>query len=78
MTAPAVLQPARSLVLAPMELRRARYNAGMNRADVRNAINRDESVIARYERGEIDPPASVLAALADLYGVDPGVFFTRA
>jgi hypothetical protein len=34
------------------------------------------SVVSRYERGLTDPPASVLAALARLYGVHPGAFFT--
>jgi transcriptional regulator with XRE-family HTH domain len=69
----AVLSPA----LDPAALRRARLAAGYTIFDVGAATGRTPSVVARYERGLIDPPASVLAALAGLYRVNPGTFFTQ-
>lgn len=63
--------------LDPAALRRARVAAGFTIFDVGTATGRTPSVVARYERGLIDPPASVLAAMAGLYQVNPGSFFTR-
>lgn len=81
MTAPAVLDPALSrphttVRLDPAALRRARKNAGLTLADVEAAIGRSASVVARHERGLIDPPASVLGQLAGLYRVEVGAFYT--
>jgi transcriptional regulator with XRE-family HTH domain len=72
MAAAAVLQPA----LDPAALRHARRAAGLTLADVGQVTGRTLSVVARYERGKIDPPASVLATLAGLYRVGVGSFFT--
>jgi transcriptional regulator with XRE-family HTH domain len=72
MTAPAALRHA----LDPAALREARQAAGRTLADASRAVGRDLSVVARYERGEVDPPASVLGTLAGLYGVGVGVFYT--
>lgn len=71
MTAPADLHH----VLDPAALRAARRRAGLALADVEPRVGRAASIVARYERGRIDPPASVLGALAGLYGVHPGEFF---
>lgn len=74
MTAPAALQHA----LDPDALRRARRCARLTLDDAAAHVGRSASVLARYERGEIDPPASVLAGLARLYRVPPGTFFAPA
>lgn len=76
MAATAVLQ--RACVLDPPALRRARLDAGLSLRAVGSAISLDFSTVAKHERGEIDTPASVLAALASLYRVDPGSFFMQA
>lgn len=73
MTAPAALQYA----LNPVALRKARQRAGLSLDEVAPHVGRTASVIARYERGVIDPPASVLADLAALYRVPPGWLFSR-
>jgi transcriptional regulator with XRE-family HTH domain len=75
MTAPAVLRHAPGLVLDPAALRRARRTAGLSLHAVGPRVDRAASVVARYEKGLVDPPASVLAALAGVYGVHPGEFF---
>ncbi len=72
MAATAVLQHA----LDPAALRRARLATGLTIYDVGIAIGRAGPVVSRYETGHIDPPSSIVAALASLYGVDPGTFFT--
>jgi len=71
MTAPAVLHHA----LDPAALRAARRTARLSLEAAGSRVGRTASIVARYERGQIDPPASVLVALAGLYGVHPGVFF---
>lgn len=71
MTAPAVLQHA----LNPAALRAARRAAGYSLERAAKALNCSFSGLSRYERGEVDPPASRVASMAALYGVHPGVFF---
>jgi transcriptional regulator with XRE-family HTH domain len=71
MTAPAVLSHA----LNPDALRAARRTAGYSLQQAAARLGCSFSGLSRYERGEIDPPASRVAALADLYGVHPGDFF---
>lgn len=72
----AVLQHA-PVQLDPSAMRRVRRAARLTLDDAARTIGRDLSVIAKYERGEIDPPASVLGALAGLYGVGVGAFYTQ-
>lgn len=72
MTAPTALQPA----LDPAALRRARNASGLTLEEVGDAIGRHWVTIAKYERGAIDLPASVLGALAGVYRVEVGAFFT--
>jgi transcriptional regulator with XRE-family HTH domain len=75
MTAAAVLQHAH--VLDPAAMRAARRAAGVS-LDVAGArVCRDRAHIAKYERGVIDPPASILGALAGLYGVEVSAFYRR-
>lgn len=71
----AVLQHA-PVQLDPSALRRARQAAGYTLGAVAVTVGRDLSVVAKYERGEIDPPASVLGALAGLYRVQVSDFYT--
>lgn len=62
-------------VLDPAALRAARRAAGVS-LDVAGArVSRDRTLIAKYERGTIDPPASILGLLAGLYRVDVGAFY---
>jgi hypothetical protein len=72
MTAPAALQHA----LRPNALGAARRTAGLTLVQAGAAIGKHWMTISKYERGLIDPPASVLVAFAALYGVHPGEFFT--
>jgi predicted transcriptional regulator len=75
MTAPAVLQHA-PIRLDPTAMRTARRAAGLTLDDAGRAIRRDGSIVARYERGEVDPPGSVLGALAGAYRVSVNTFYT--
>ena len=63
--------------LDPDAIRAARRAAGYSLRAAGRAVGRDPSVLARYERGEVDPFASVLGALAGLYGVGVGTFYTQ-
>lgn len=72
MTAPAALQHAR---FDPARLRGARRAAGLTLEKVGAVVDRHWVTVAKYERGEIDLPVSVLGALAELYGVHPGELF---
>lgn len=75
MTAPAVLQRAHDPIALGGALRRARRGVRLALHAAGAHIGRDASTVAKYERGLIDPPASVLAELAALYGVEAGEFF---
>lgn len=73
MTAPAVL----SHVLNPAAMRTARRAAAVSLETAGAWVSRDRTLIAKYERGAIDPPASILGALAGLYGVEVGAFYRQ-
>ena len=77
MTATAVLRPARTQApeFCPAALRAARKAAGLTLGQVGTHLARHGVTVARYEGGAIDPPASVLGALAALYGVGVGDFY---
>jgi hypothetical protein len=77
MTAPAVLDhaPSPPLVLDRAALRRARADAGLSLRQVGAVIGRHWSTVGQYE-DDVDVPASMLGALAGLYRVDVGTFFT--
>lgn len=62
-------------VVSPAAMRAARRRNGLTLHDVGARVGRAASVIARYERGEIDPPGSVLGGLAVLYGVSVADFY---
>lgn len=46
-------------------IQHARYHADMNQSDLADAIGRKQSTIASYETGKVEPPLSVLRAIAD-------------
>lgn len=72
MTAPAVLRHA----LDPAALRAARLAAGLSLMQTAGQVGCAWSLISRYELGKVNPPASMLAALATVYDVHPGAFFS--
>jgi transcriptional regulator with XRE-family HTH domain len=59
-------------------LRQVREASGLRREHVAVAIGRGSETVAAYEAGRIDPPASVVASLADALGCDVAEFFDRA
>ena len=74
MAATAVLQHAHAL--DPAALRRARIRRGLTQDDAGAVVGCTGATVSRYESGHIDPPASVLGALAGLYRVEIGSLFT--
>lgn len=65
-----------SHALDPAALRAARRAAGLTLDAAGRAVGKEMSVIARYERGEVDPPTSVTVRLAELYQVEISSFVT--
>jgi ribosome-binding protein aMBF1 (putative translation factor) len=81
LTAPAALRPTPDHHLGRAvgrRLRDARKRAGLTLVAAGRHLGRDHGTVARYERGEVDPPTSVLVALAGLYRVHPGELFPPA
>ncbi len=79
MTAFAALRAAQvpgAVVFNPARMREARLEAGYSLEQAARHVGRDLSALSRYERGERTPPGDVLAAIAFVYGVHPGAFFT--
>jgi len=62
--------------LDPARLRALRVAAGLTQPATARAIGRSTSTLVRYEVGELDPPVSVITALADVLGVNIGELFT--
>jgi len=60
---------------SPSALREARLKAGVPQERIALDIDRGVDVVRKYEGGQVVPPANVLAALADVLGVDPGDLF---
>lgn len=56
-------------------LQEERTAIGLRPEAVALAIDRSVYSLSGYEAGRIDPPASVVAALAEKLGVDESVFF---
>jgi transcriptional regulator with XRE-family HTH domain len=59
----------------PARIRAARRAAGLSRTALAVAIHRSEPTIGRLERGEVVPPADVIAHVANALGVHPGDLF---
>jgi transcriptional regulator with XRE-family HTH domain len=59
-------------------LRSRRMAAGKSREQLAVDVGRSLYSIAGYELGHIDPPASIVAALADSLGCSPGDLFEIA
>jgi len=60
---------------SPAALGRARRRAGLTVAMLGARVGREGSVVARYERGEINPPAGVLGRLAAALGITVDALF---
>lgn len=57
------------------KLRQARLRSGAPITRVALDVGRSVESLRCYESGRIDPPASIVAALAESLGVDPGELF---
>ena len=55
--------------LFPKRLRALREKRHMKRCVLAELCGMNKSMISRYERGEMEPKATALAALADFFGV---------
>ena len=53
----------------PERLRKLRESKRMKRCVLAELCGMNKSMISRYERGEMEPKATALAALADFFGV---------
>lgn len=53
------------------ELRRRRIAAGQSAAYLAARVGRSVDAIWFYERGEVDPPTSILLAICDELGCSP-------
>ena len=58
------------------EVRRRRQSQGLRAEHLAVVADRSAAAIHAYEVGQIDPPASVVAALAAALGCDPGDLYT--
>lgn len=52
-------------------MRAERYRLGLTARQVGEKIGKSGKSVLLYERGEVDPPSSVLIKLAKLYGSSP-------
>jgi transcriptional regulator with XRE-family HTH domain len=59
-------------------LRQARKASGVRYEHLAVAVGRSTDTLRSYEAGRVDPPASVVARLADALDVDPGELFEVA
>lgn len=73
MAAAAVLHHVR---FNPPALRDARDRARLSLIAAGERVGRDASVLARYEKGQLTPPATLLGLLAAAYNVQVGDFYT--
>ncbi|RTL62041.1 MAG: helix-turn-helix domain-containing protein [Pseudonocardiaceae bacterium] len=62
---------------SPHRLRGHRDGVGRSPADLAAAVGRSPDALRCYETGRTEPPARVLAALADELGVDLDDLFAR-
>lgn len=53
----------------PERLRKLRESKRMKRCVLAELCGMNKSMISRYERGEMEPKATALSALADFFGV---------
>ncbi|MDE2103205.1 MAG: helix-turn-helix transcriptional regulator [Patescibacteria group bacterium] len=54
----------------------ARLAADMTQREVGVALEMDARGVSRWETGRVAPSRTKLSQLADLFGVDPGWFYT--
>ena len=62
----------------PAAITALRKERGLRPEHLAIVADRSASSIYLYESGEVDPPAGVVAKLAEALGVDPGALFTSA
>jgi len=55
--------------IIPCELRAARIYCRMSLSAVARQLGKDRSTVWRYEHGQLNPPASTLFQMAEMYGV---------
>ena len=64
-------------VFSGQKVRDARTRAGIRPEMIAVAISRSVDSLRLYEQGRTDPPASVIAALANALHLEPGEFFDQ-
>ena len=62
-------------LFVPRRLRSARLEAGIRPERAALAVDRSVETIRLWESGKVIPNAHQLAALAELYDVQPGAFY---
>lgn len=58
-------------------LKRLRLAKGLTQEALADAVDVDIRQIGRIERGQSYPSIGLLVELAELFGVEPGLFFER-
>ena len=58
------------------KLRRLRLKCGLTQLEAARSLNITKQTISQWEQGGAQPRIQNLTALATLYGVDPGTFYT--
>lgn len=53
----------------PSKLKKARNNTGFTQREVAKELGINQSVLARYETGKLEPNIEILGLLIDFYGV---------
>ena len=57
--------------ITPAEIiKTARKKSGLNQSELAMLIGKSRSVVAKYEKGEIDPPSSILLKVQSLVNVN--------
>ena len=64
-------EPATVMQTVGANIRKAREAAGMTQTDLAEKVGSSQSVIGRYERGEMDPTASRLVEIIRAIGCSP-------
>lgn len=64
------------VVLVGQNILRARLNADLTQREVGKHLDMDARGVSRWETGKVIPSRRNLSALSELFGVDPGWFYT--
>ena len=71
-------QPSRPTPCLGGEIARYRRRRGLSQVGLARAVGCDRSFVCRWERGERTPSLAHLAALARVFGADPGPLLALA